>query len=78
MPSLKNRTFRRGGFTKNQYRGRGLPKKGGLGQFADLRGGAWQERGDVAFERGEMVDTPMHTMGDEGVRVFDFLCGCHK
>ena len=23
---------------KNQYRG-GLPKKGGLGQFADLRGG---------------------------------------
>ena len=22
-----------------------MPKKGGLGQFADLRGGAWQERG---------------------------------
>ena len=29
---------------KNQYIG-GLPKKGGLGQFVDLRGGAWQERG---------------------------------
>ena len=43
------------GFTKNQYRGGELPKKGGgLGQFVDLRGGAWQERGGV--------DTPMHTM----------------
>ena len=29
-----------GGFTKSQNIGlRGLPKKGGLGQFADLRGG---------------------------------------
>ena len=28
----------------------GLPKKGGLGQFVDLRG-AWQERG-VVFLRG--------------------------
>ena len=28
---------------KDQYRG-GLPKKGGLGQFVNLRG-AWQERG---------------------------------
>ena len=33
---------------KNQYIG-GLPKKGGLGQFVDLRG-AWQERGDSVFE----------------------------
>ena len=37
------------GVTKNQYTGGGgLPKKkggGGLGQFPDLRGGAWQERG---------------------------------
>ena len=39
----------------------GLPKKGGLGQFADL-GGAWQERGGGGFEGG--VDTPMHTMVD--------------
>ena len=32
-----------GGVTKNQY-------IGGIGQFADLRGGAWQERG--VFLRG--------------------------
>ena len=28
----------------------GLSKKGGLGQFVDLREGAWQERGDGVFE----------------------------
>ena len=33
--------------------GGGLPKKGGLGEFVDLRV-AWQERGGV--------HTPMHTM----------------
>ena len=34
---------------KNQYRVEGFPKKGRLGQFANLRGGAWpwQERGVV-------------------------------
>ena len=31
---------RSGGVTKNQY----IQEKGGLGQFADLRG-TWQERG---------------------------------
>ena len=39
--SLKNPTFRgrgRGGVTKKQYNWGGLSKKGGLGQFADLRG----------------------------------------
>ena len=41
MGSLKNPVFI-GGLTKNQYKG-GVPKKGGLGQFANLRG-AWQER----------------------------------
>ena len=43
----KNPGFRRGGgwgVTKSQYMG-GLPKKGGLGQFADFREGGWQERG---------------------------------
>ena len=37
---------------KNQYRGGGLPKMEGLGQFADLRvgGGAWQERGGSFLE----------------------------
>ena len=40
------------GFTRNQYIG-GLPKKGGLGQFADLEGETWQERGGVGvFEGG--------------------------
>ena len=36
---------------KNQYIG-GLPKKGGLGQFVDLRGGAWQERGGGVLRGG--------------------------
>ena len=46
------------GFTKNQYR-EWIAYKGGLGQFADLRG-AWQERGGGVFE--ERVDTLIHTM----------------
>ena len=34
----------------------GLPKKGGFGQFADLRGGAWQEReGGGVFLRRELI-----------------------
>ena len=42
-------------FTKNQYRGKELPKKGGgLRQFADLMGrgggGVWQEREADVFE----------------------------
>ena len=43
---------------KNQYIG-GLPKKGGLGQFVDLRGGLGKKGGGV-FEGG--VDTLMPTM----------------
>ena len=43
----------------NQYRGGGLPKKGGFRQFADLRR-AWQERGGYFWGGG--VDTTMHTM----------------
>ena len=38
----------------------GLPKRGGLIQFADLKG-AWQERRGWCFW-GWGVDTPMHTM----------------
>ena len=48
-----------GGFTKNQYRGGGLPKKRGLGWFADLRGGLARKRG-WCFRGG--IDTPMQTM----------------
>ena len=46
MDSLKNPTFRKGGFTKNQYK-EGLPKKGGPGQFVDLIGGFVRNRGMV-------------------------------
>ena len=56
--SLKNPTFK-GGSQKTNIEG-GLPKKRGLGQFANLRGGAWQEIGVVVILRG--VDTPMHAM----------------
>ena len=38
----------------------GLPKKGGLGQFVNLRGGLGKKEEDGVFEGG--VDTPMHTM----------------
>ena len=34
-----------GGFTNTQYRGEDCLKKGGLGQFADLRGGLARKRG---------------------------------
>ena len=41
-----------------------MPKKGGLGELADLRG-AWQdrERGRSVFEGG--VDTPMHAVMEQ-------------
>ena len=49
-----------GGSRKTNIDG-GLPKRGGLGQFANLmRGGAWQERGRGVFEREG--DAPMYTM----------------
>ena len=35
---MKDPTSRGEGVTKNQYRAGGLPKKEGLGQFANLRG----------------------------------------
>ena len=44
--SLKNPTFRRMRFTKNQYRGGNCLKREGLGQFADLReGGVGKKEG---------------------------------
>ena len=54
MDSLKNLTFRDGGgggLTKNQYRGGegNYLKRRGLGQFANLREGAWQEREGWCF-----------------------------
>ena len=36
------------GSSKNNIEG-GLPNKRGLGQFADLREGGWQERGGGVF-----------------------------
>ena len=47
-----------GGAHEKSIKRGGLPKKGGLGQFADLRA-AWQERGGGVLEG---VDTPMRTM----------------
>ena len=47
-----------------------MPKKGGLGQFADLRG-AWQEKGVGVLRRG--IDTLMHTMGISG-QIFGLIC----
>ena len=38
------------GFTIIQYIGEITLKGGGLGQFASLRGGAWQKRGRWCFE----------------------------
>ena len=60
--SLKNPIFRgRGGGSLKAIIERGLPKKGRIGQFADLR--MW---GDLARKRGMVflkgVDTPMHIM----------------
>ena len=43
-----------------------MPKKGDLGQFADLRGVAWQEKEGVVFTRERGVDSPMYTMKQEG------------
>ena len=52
-----------GGSRKNNiYRGES-PKKGGLGEFTDLRGGLAKKRG-IVFLRG--LGTPMHTMGKVG------------
>ena len=53
---MKNLIFRRG-FTKNQYIGRLFKKGRGLGQFSDLKGGPWQERGERGVShdfRGEL------------------------
>ena len=55
---LKNLIFRVG--SQKKYIG-GLPKKGGLGQFEDLRGGLAKKK-SVVFLRG--VDTQMHVMGN--------------
>ena len=46
MGSLKNPTFRGGGSQKTNIEG-GLPKKGGLGQFANLRVGLAKKRDGV-------------------------------
>ena len=55
----------KGGFTKKQYKGGwggvGLHKKGGLGQFVDLREGLARKR-RWCFGGVGRVDTPIHTM----------------
>ena len=51
MCSLKNPTFR-GRDHKNSDIEGGLPKKGGLGQFTDLRWGLGKKEEDGVFEEG--------------------------
>ena len=45
------------GVTKNQYRGGGiaLPKKGGLGQFAGLRGGGLGKKEGIGVFEGGLI-----------------------
>ena len=45
-----------------------MPKKGGLGPFANLKG-LDKKEGDV-FEEGVGVKTPMHTMNRKLPRIF--------
>ena len=45
-----------------------MPKKGGLRQFANLKG-LDKKEGDV-FEEGVGVKTPMHTMNRKLPRIF--------
>ena len=60
--SVKNPTFRAGSSRKTDIKGYGLPIKGGLGQFSDLRmGGRGGEGGGVFEGGGGGGDTPMHT-----------------
>ena len=51
MCSLKNPTFRGRVHKKSDIEG-GLPKKGRLGQFADLRRGLGKKEGDGVFDGG--------------------------
>ena len=61
--SLKNPSFREEVLRKTNIYREGLPIRGGLGHFANLRqGGPWQERGEVVVLKGREGDTPMHTM----------------
>ena len=51
------------GLTKNQYREGNCLKRGGLGQFTDLREGGLARKRGVVFLRE--VETYMHTMHAE-------------
>ena len=57
---MENPTFRERGFTKNQYRGGGFPKKKGTWRVFCFKGGLGKKEEGSVFEEG--VDTLMHTM----------------
>ena len=59
---------------KNQYNGRELPKKRGLGQFVYLRGGLGKKR-EWCFWKG--AETPMHTMSWSNLLI-DIMAYRHK
>ena len=65
MCSLKYLTFRRGEFSKDQYRGRDcLKRRGGHGQFADLKGGLGKkERGGIFEGEGLILDAHYEAHG---------------
>ena len=58
---MKNPTFSGGGSRKTNIEG-GLPKNGGLGQFADLRGGGLARKRGVVFLRGKGWLIPQCTL----------------
>ena len=51
-----------GGLMKNQYKGEGLPKKGELGQFADLGVGLGKKEGVVLVREFEGMVIPQCTL----------------
>ena len=59
--SLKNLTFRGEGGHEKPVQKRGLPKKGGHGQFVDLMGVLGKNRRVWTVFEG-WFDTPMHTI----------------
>ena len=62
----------RGVHKKPIYRGE-LPKKGGLGQFADLRG-AWQKRGGVFLSGGLIPQFTLCSCSIQSVAAVKYLC----
>ena len=61
---MEKSDFKRGGggLMKNQYKGGGLPKKGELGQFADLGVGLGKKEGVVLVREFKGMVIPQCTL----------------